>query len=497
MHLSADVVEESKDDHLPKYVPVERFSAFSQEKEFLFHGERCKLQIRNIYEGHVAKSTSHRTELSALNVFQKMLENEKIEWKCFQNELLMIQEYIRLTIAKFVNAFPLSTSVVIDAFYFVSCCFSGALRRQLLSSFGLKLFEFFCGNEKRKEIQVRLNHDFDGPLNDMFFDDDGRISLLRISGVLPKVSNVALTALSEIDLLERCGRHIESLMNLDSATSSNIQIVEFRSVFYQKTQANIKIEEFVQKKTKSLFAVGWFIDYDCFDGHFHRITTTRMNNDQGGKSEKVSISTPINTRSNHDDTAEAADLNLRELILDADSEIMQSLSEENQSEFGMAAVRAFWKQKDMDLMANAIAVKVRDVQKGSIRILYELIPLEINGCNAKEITFERDNEAVETVMVDSMVFPVKKHEENVELSLAKHTMIDEIEAHTKLQDVAQVITVEKASWPEWTRSYGERLVAKIQMLLTNGAPVWEERELVIIRQFCSLHSSKYVIHSEE
>ena len=103
LHLAPDEEDELKDDDLPKYVPTQRFSAFPEEKELLFYGERCKFQIRNIYEGHVAKSKSNRTELSALNIFQKMLENKEIEWKRFPNELSVIREYIHVAVAKYVN----------------------------------------------------------------------------------------------------------------------------------------------------------------------------------------------------------------------------------------------------------------------------------------------------------------------------------------------------------------------------------------------------------
>ena len=118
LHLAADEGEESKDGDLPKYIPTRGFSAFPQERELLFYGERCKFQIRNIYEGHVAKNKSHRTELSALNVFQKMLENGKIEWKRFQNELSVIREYMQVVVTKYVNACPLLIYLQIGALHF-------------------------------------------------------------------------------------------------------------------------------------------------------------------------------------------------------------------------------------------------------------------------------------------------------------------------------------------------------------------------------------------
>ena len=75
LHLGADIKDELDVDHFPRYIPTSTFSAFPNEKELFFSGKRCKFKIENIFE---SGWRGHKTEISALNVLQKLLENGKV-----------------------------------------------------------------------------------------------------------------------------------------------------------------------------------------------------------------------------------------------------------------------------------------------------------------------------------------------------------------------------------------------------------------------------------
>ena len=93
-----DPDSDSRDDDLPRYVPVASISAFSHEKEWLFTGKRVKFKITNIYEYDMEKG--HRVELAVLNKIQKMLSNGEPKWK--EKELEMFQEFCRLNAGTYV-----------------------------------------------------------------------------------------------------------------------------------------------------------------------------------------------------------------------------------------------------------------------------------------------------------------------------------------------------------------------------------------------------------
>ena len=102
MVLGADQDNDADDQDLPRYIETKAYSAFPREDELLFYGKRCKFQIKNIYVGGFGKDKSHRKEVSALNVLQRLLENGKVEWESADNEVSLIQHYVDLKMSKYV-----------------------------------------------------------------------------------------------------------------------------------------------------------------------------------------------------------------------------------------------------------------------------------------------------------------------------------------------------------------------------------------------------------
>ena len=78
-------------DKVSKYLAVDWLSNFPHEKEKLFYGSSIRFAIDNITDGYTLKS--HKPELSAFNQFQRLLENQSVEWKLMDN--LIIRTYIK------------------------------------------------------------------------------------------------------------------------------------------------------------------------------------------------------------------------------------------------------------------------------------------------------------------------------------------------------------------------------------------------------------------
>ena len=101
LHLGADSENVSDGANLPRYIATASFSAFNTEKELFFAGKCCKFKIQNIFIDGFGQS--HRKELSALNVLQRLLENGNVEWISIDDEISMIQQYIDLKLTGYVR----------------------------------------------------------------------------------------------------------------------------------------------------------------------------------------------------------------------------------------------------------------------------------------------------------------------------------------------------------------------------------------------------------
>ena len=332
-----------------------------------------------------------------------------------------------------------------------------------------------------------------GNLKDIFLDEKSQISLSNVSKVLPAVQCIAFTDFSEDDLMERCAEYIANVMESVPSDSPQIQQVEFRSVNQEKSRPNSEIEDVVEEKAKALSVKGWSLNYECYGGHFHSITLKRLEYEIPTELEAKATWTPSNNEIKDDD-AEVFHSKQMELTLDVDSEMMDSMSEEEKSEFAKSAVVSFWNQKNVILgTAFGIGCFILGTLAGSLRIVYHLVSDQVQAADSTvDFIVESNDEAVETVEVDSMVFPISKHQKTENLSLGERSMTEEIESKEVQQRITRMIVVERERWPDWTSQCGERLVEKVQSLLTNGEPIWEERELVIMQQFAVFLLAKYV-----
>ena len=72
----------------PRYLSVSWLSDFTGEEEHLFYGQNVSFQIVNIIESATCKE--HKKALALFRKFQRLIQNEQVEWKQTQPEELVI-----------------------------------------------------------------------------------------------------------------------------------------------------------------------------------------------------------------------------------------------------------------------------------------------------------------------------------------------------------------------------------------------------------------------
>ena len=383
----------------------------------------------------------------------------------------------------------------LNIFVILSHLFSAQIENKLLSDFSLRLFEFFCGNEKRQEIQVRNVHDLEGTLSQMFLENQRDVSISSTSKVLPEVKTIAFTDFLEEDLMENGMDYIESVREYAHSGSSKIQRVEFRSVFQEKTRPNSEIRDLVEDQNAAFSEFGWSLEYQCYDGHYHRINAKMLFE----KPKNLRVNTVWTPKSvNMDNVVDEASHSVpMTLSLDIDSEIINDFSEKKKEKFTNHAVKSFLMQKGVDLQSDDSEVVIDDVGAGSLHINYHLVSNAVDIFESVEQLIAESDTSVEVVEFDSMMMPVTGNKEREFLPLAERTMRGEVvhfeKAQAERRRLDRVLAVERGTWPRWTGKLGRRLVKKVQSLLNGGDPVWDERKLIIIQEFCTQKQSKYAV----
>ena len=85
--MTLKAVPYSNPSQAPRFLSVSWLSDFCGEEERLFYGQNVAFDIVNIHEATNLKP--HKVELSLFNKFQRLIQNEKIEWETDQPEKLV------------------------------------------------------------------------------------------------------------------------------------------------------------------------------------------------------------------------------------------------------------------------------------------------------------------------------------------------------------------------------------------------------------------------
>ena len=99
---------------IPKYLSVSWLSDFPNEDELLFYGDNVVFKIHDIIEGH--SNVGHAKELSMLNEFQKVIQNQYIVHLFYLKYILV---YIHMLVHISYNIMDLDLDKLVYILYHI------------------------------------------------------------------------------------------------------------------------------------------------------------------------------------------------------------------------------------------------------------------------------------------------------------------------------------------------------------------------------------------
>ena len=517
--LGPDTADKGDVGELPRYLPVEKFSAYQNEGEWLFGGRNNKLRIKNIYK----EKRSCKTAVSALTKMQQLLQNGSPKWK--EKELLMIQEYHNLPLALMKSAeqtrrddlvrliqrkmpdkdtsdalVALLTEQLFDTDSIENdmdlhdkwACsnihsalhededimediqtYLSPQKTKEFDDYQLELFKFFFMQTDIRQIEIKNVDDLPDKLRFLFFDDDDKLSLDPISRLLPMVQSVGFTDFKLDDLRQSRAAFIECIkswaISHDTASQATSQIncIELRSEYQARDDPLVK--DLVEDTQRDLENYGWSLKYKFEDNHYHRIIAERIQKFQ------IDVTNYIIRRF--------------ELSLNEDLETLSEISVNERER----AIQVFLGEKcglnalkqirfSVDIMDRNVTANENNesILKFKMTIFGEKDTLE-DDVKEIELILSDENIAGKTIQLESLSIPVHSINKCTDLSLADGAMkemkrlIAMKEKFEEIRDPLRV-TAAEATKP-WTEERYQNVVLRRKEL--------QEQQLQMIKNFMS------------
>ena len=431
--MTSDGDSEDDLDGIPRYISVQDISAFDEEIEFLFSGNQNKFKLVDIYDCRTQKW--HKSEISALDKFQQMLQNGNPKWK--KKEILRIQEYVQLITAEYAififlcMQFSFISSILLYLVY--SSLSDGEVKARHLSRFALELMEYFCKHSELTEVAINDIYNAEPELRKLFgVGDDGfHFSFSIISKLIPSLQFVLLCGL-KLEMMEKHGReYIECIRSwIKNAENENVRRIVFRSEMIQGPQ-DAELAALVQEHRKEFNEMGWALRYRFKNDDYHHIMVQRMERPVVIKLESKSMWIPDVNRVEANEVADGTQSNTYELAVDGVSEFVDELNDDKKLEFALSTVQStldevLEKQTDLTTIIEGI-----DREKNTIR--YRLAAKD--EMQLKEAMDKIADAAlgVDHVVVEAKVFPIKSNVVSNEESLAEKIKTHEMELMERKQ----------------------------------------------------------------
>eukprot|EP01084_Bolivina_argentea_P135574 238875_1 len=279
----------------PKYISVSWMSSFPSEDEKLFYGSSVVLRISNITEAENLQS--HSKELSMFNMFQKTVQNEKIEWK--NNNMLKAlviliktqQEYgkkdfdylieytekygkgwfktLFVCFERFEQHSKNQQTMHIKNIIAVIDEYLKEQYEQYMTKYGKGLFDCFCRHPNTNTICIRNCNLLPQSLKDVLFcnenNQEQQISVIPILKLFPYVAEITL---NEFDIKKMFSDSktclnivLEYIKNVNALNKRYLKRISFKT---EQQQDNLKVsfEDIIQhKNTQTLAKHKWIVEY--------------------------------------------------------------------------------------------------------------------------------------------------------------------------------------------------------------------------------------------
>eukprot|EP01084_Bolivina_argentea_P193039 331264_1 len=262
---------------IPKYLDVSWTSAFPNEDERLFYGKNIVFQIWDVITAQ--HLVSHREDLKALNLFQKCITNQKIDWtnrkKTPTNTIKHLTELVTNQMQR--------RKVYLDS---IDIDENDNKQNYESKNYGEKLFDFFCTNESLKWIGVRNVHSVPSLLNNVLIHDTNKyfISFNLLSTLIPNCDEIILTDIKSKIFTDQCENYIICVIKYMKYVSANKNIkhkvhkITLESNEEIESKPNPTLRKLSEQYSSLFVQLNWTIKYQFKLETYHSLSFTRNKN---------------------------------------------------------------------------------------------------------------------------------------------------------------------------------------------------------------------------
>eukprot|EP01084_Bolivina_argentea_P023070 42958_1 len=199
---------------VPKYLSVEWLSAHPNEKELLFYGGNVTFQICDIYEATTMKS--HKKELSLFNLFQKMVQNQHVDWNSYNNN--MCNSLIKLIqTQKTINMKKKNNE-----------------QMKKVKDYGQQLFDYFCNNENTTKIGINNIQKLPTALCKVLFENINNISLVPITNLFQCLQHLSINELNIDNMTISSTQYAQAVLKYINESPKTFGVT-LKSIIFEST----------------------------------------------------------------------------------------------------------------------------------------------------------------------------------------------------------------------------------------------------------------------
>eukprot|EP01084_Bolivina_argentea_P270527 460024_1 len=267
---------------IPKYLPVSWCSAFPYEEEQLFYGENVCFEIHDIIEAN-NNNTRHCKELTIMNRFQKMLQNEKIEWN--EAQMNTLTQFIQNQ--QHINVNSISENEIEE--------------NEQVTHYGQQLFGNFCNNVNTNSIQIRNYHSLPNKLTNVLFrNQQNKFSLIQITNLFQNLDIFTLTDLNINHMKQNRTDYVnaasEYVQNSSKLFSKYIKSIIYQSQSQLNDKPDSSFKTLIKRHSKTFKKFQWDVKYVLDIDNKHNITF--INTNVSKNDAKLKLSNMLNDRKN-------------------------------------------------------------------------------------------------------------------------------------------------------------------------------------------------------
>eukprot|EP01084_Bolivina_argentea_P064295 117284_1 len=229
----------------PKFLSVSWLSDYPGEKELLFYG--AAFEINNIIEVK-RNMTKHTTELKIFNTFQKLIENQTIDWTDKQHMMHME---------------ALSTLIICQQH-------KENKSKNNITTYGQQLFHHFC--KYVSQVCIKNFESLPAELRKALFNDCGNVKQYQLS-LIPFIKlfpNLRELIFNELDLQQMTSKFssgefvhvvLKTIKYANDSHNEKLEKIEFKSEQKTYHKENAALKDAINKCFDNISEYGWESKY--------------------------------------------------------------------------------------------------------------------------------------------------------------------------------------------------------------------------------------------